>query len=208
MKKEISIESWKRKAHFELFNSFDDPFWGLTTQVDCSEAFDHCKKEDISFFLFYLHKSLIAANKVDEFRQRVEHGKVFQYDAVHASPTISREDGTFGFAYFDFDKDFTSFSVKAQKEIEKVKKGSGLKPAISNENVIHYSTVPWVNFTGVEYPRNKPSEDSIPKITFGKICRQDDQLQLPVSMLVNHALIDAFHISMFLEKFQDLMNEI
>lgn len=207
MKTKLELTTWKRKAHFEFFNSFEDPFWGLTANVDCHEAYIFSQKKNISFFLLYLHRSLLAANAMDEFKMRIENGEVYIYDKVHASPTISREDKTFGFAYFDFYEDFETFAGQAAEEIRKVRSGKDLIPATKNENVIHYSSIPWISFRAVEYPRFKPGDDSIPKITFGKLYKEKGKFLMPVSVLVNHALMDAYHIGNYLNSFQKLLEQ-
>ncbi len=206
MKKLIDTSNWKRKEHFNFFKGFEDPFWSLSSQVDCTKAYRYCKDQKLSFFLFYLHKSLLAVNAVEEFRQRIEEDMVYEYELVHASPTISRADGTFGFAYFNFHLDFEQFAREASIEIEKVKNTKSLLPATNNENLIHYSTVPWVSFSGIEHPKNNVRYDSIPKIVFGKMLERDKKLFLPVFVRVNHALVDALHIGEFFNKFQSLLD--
>ena len=54
-----------------------------------------------------------------------------QYDYIGASPAIVREDGSFGFAYFDWCKDLDRFVDAATVEIARVKRCSGLS---INEN--------------------------------------------------------------------------
>ena len=62
----IDINTWKRKEHFNFFSQFDEPFFGIVSEVDCTKAFQFTENEDISFFAYYLHKSLVAANNIDE----------------------------------------------------------------------------------------------------------------------------------------------
>lgn len=45
-----------------------------------------------------------------------------KYDFIHLSPTIGREDGTFGFGFFEYDADLEVFIQNAEKEIEKSEK--------------------------------------------------------------------------------------
>ena len=136
MKELLNLDKWSRNDHFNFFKDFEEPFFGVAVKIDCTEAYKKCKEHNLSFFLFYLHKSLVAANSVESFRYRIENENVYIYDKVHASPTINRPDGTFGFAYMDYYFDFNLFSEKAKKEIENVQKTQGLKPAVSGENVI------------------------------------------------------------------------
>ena len=38
IEKIIDIATWNRKEHFEHFSAFDDPFFGVTVNVDCTRA--------------------------------------------------------------------------------------------------------------------------------------------------------------------------
>ena len=62
MKTEIDISNWNRKEHFEFFSAFDEPFFGITTPIDCTIAMKKAKKIQIPFFVYYLHKTLAAIN--------------------------------------------------------------------------------------------------------------------------------------------------
>jgi len=205
MKSQLDIEGWARKDHFKFFKQFEEPFFGVCVEIDCTNSYIKCKKEGTSFFLYYLHKSLVAANKIEPFRYRINNDDVLIYDKVHASPTINRPDGTFGFAYIDYHEDFQTFYLEAKKEIEKVQNGQGLFPAISGENVIHYSSIPWINFKSVSHARSFSFKDSCPKITFGKISDYNDIKKMPVSIHVHHALMDGYHVGQFIDEFQSLM---
>ena len=102
MKTEIDISNWNRKEHFEFFSAFDEPFFGITTPIDCTIAMKKAKKIQIPFFVYYLHKTLAAINSVENFRLRIENKKVYLYDEIDASATIMREDKTFGFSFMKF----------------------------------------------------------------------------------------------------------
>lgn len=205
MKESLDLNKWSRKEHFNFFKDFEEPFFGVTVDIACTTAYKQCKKQDTSFFLYYLHKSLIAANTIEPFRYRIENEKVYIYDKVHASPTINRPDGTFGFAYMDYYYDFNRFSNKAKKEIENVQNAQGLKPAVSGENVIHFSSLPWVNFTSISHARSFSHADSCPKISFGKMTKENGIRTMPVSVHVHHALMDGNHVAQFIDEFQELM---
>lgn len=126
MKRQLDISRWARKDHFNFFRKFEEPFFGVTIRVDCTNAYAKAKAVNASFFLYYLHKSLVAVNKIEPFRYRISGDDVFVYDQVNASPTINRPDGTFGFAYLDYHERFEIFHKHAAAIIEDVKKSTGL----------------------------------------------------------------------------------
>lgn len=207
MKHLLDLDNWPRKDHFHFFKQFEEPFFGITVTIDCTKAYAKAKEEGISFFLYYLHKSLAAANTVESFRYRIKGNEILVYDEVHASPTINRPDGSFGFAYMDFHNDFGTFYAEALKETERVQNSKGLVPAVSGENVIHFSSIPWINFTSLSHVRSFSFNDCIPKISFGKMTEANGIKTMPVSVHVHHALMDGYHVGQFIERFQQLMDE-
>lgn len=207
MKRPIDIESWNRKEHFNFFSKFSEPFFGITTKIDCTEAYVKSKSKQISFFLYYLYRALKTANKIDNFKYRIIDNQVYEFDTINASPTINRPNGTFGFAYMDFDEDENKFYQKAMEEIKIVQNTNSLLPAVSGENVIHFSVIPWVNFTSLSHARNFSYPDSCPKISFGKVTETNGKKSMPISIHGHHALMDGFHVGQFIDEFQKLMNE-
>jgi chloramphenicol O-acetyltransferase type A len=207
MKKPLDIENWARKDHYHFFKQFEEPFFGVCVNIDCTKAYEVAKQNGFSFFLYYLYQSLKAANIIEPFRYRIVDNEVFVFDKVHASPTINRPDGTFGFAYMDYNPDWHNFLQQAKAEIDKVQQTTGLIPAVSGENVIHYSSIPWISFTSLSHARSFSFKDSIPKISFGKIAMQDGKKQMPVSVHVHHALMDGYHVGQYVSYFEELMNQ-
>ncbi len=173
--------------------------------MDCTKTYIESKDTGTSFFLNYLHKSLRAANSVKAFRLRIIDGNVFEYDTIHASPTIGRPDGTFGFSYMNFHADFDQFLPHALEITEKVKQGTGLGPAAAVENVIHYSSLPWLKFTALSHARNYAYPDSAPKISFGKMTEENGRNIMPMSVHVHHGLADGSDVGLYVEKYQELL---
>ncbi len=206
MRTKLDIENWNRKEIFNFFKGFSEPFFGLTVDVDCTIAYDFCKQNEVSFFLFYLHRSLLAANKIENFKYRIHNDEVYVYDHINASPTINRPNGTFGFSYMPFQENFANFIKEAKLEIDRVQSTNSLIPATSGENVIHYSSIPWIKFTSLSHSRHFEFEDSCPKITFGKMTNNGAKKEMPMSIHAHHALIDGSHIGEYIDLFQELLN--
>lgn len=204
----INIEHWKRKAHYELFSQYEDPNYGVTVDVDCTNAYSIAKSLATSFFLFYLHKSILAINEIDAFKLRICDEGVRIYDRVDASSIIHRPDGTFGFASIPYKKAYPAFAEMAQREIIQIQERTDLNPIEEKLHVIHYSTIPWLTFTSLSHARKDNQHQGIPKITFGKIKNLAGRMYLPMSIHVHHALIDTREIGQYIDRFQDLLNNI
>lgn len=205
MKKKIDLSNWPRKGHYNFFKEFDEPFFGITTEINCTGAFQYCKSTGTSFFLYYLHKSLVAIHQTEDFRYRIEGENVFLYDEIKASATIGRPDGTFGFSSITYDKDFDKFASNAKIEIERVQQSNDVNPSASN-NLIHYSSVPWIRFTSLTHARKYNGLDSVPKISFGKLTEENNKHVMPVSVFAHHALMDGYHVGEHFRMFEELMS--
>lgn len=206
MKHCLDINNWPRKDHFHFFKQFEEPFFGVCVPIDCTIAYKNSKEDKHSFFLSYLHKALVAANSIECFRYRISGDDIIIYDQIDASPTIGRTDGTFGFSYIKYNPNFKEFLKIGKKEIDRIKNNTGLDPATSGENVIHFSSLPWLDFTSFSHARSFTFPDSAPKISFGKMTETNGKKSISVSIHVHHGLMDGFHVGLFVEEFQRLMN--
>jgi len=207
VKQILNIENWPRKEHFHFFRKFDEPFFGVTVTVDCTAGYAISKTEKIPFFLYYLYKTLVAINQIEPFRYRISGEEVFIYDRIDASPTISRQDGSFGFSLIEYNPDFQIFYPNALAEIERIKNTPGLFTREFSDNLIHFSALPWVNFTALSHARNSAFPDSCPKISFGKMTiTSDGKRTMPMSVHVHHGLMDGLHVGQFIDFFQTEMN--
>ena len=72
MKQKLDVAAWNRREHFNFFKIFDIPYYGVTIQLDCTRAYQQAKTLGVSFYTYYLHKTLIAINQLDNFKYRIE----------------------------------------------------------------------------------------------------------------------------------------
>ena len=176
MKQLIDLECWKRKEHFRSFSAFDDPFFGITALVDFTDCPRRSREEGRFFFLRSVHRLLKCVNETEPFRLRIENGQVVEYDLIHVSPTIGREDGTFGFGFFEYDTDLDLFIQNAEKEIGRVRNSDGLSFSedIGRPDLIRYSALPWFAFSEMKHAVSRGKGDSVPRISTGKLVQQDE----------------------------------
>lgn len=203
----LNRDTWNRKEHFDFFNRFEEPYFGLTFDIDVTNARRFCKENGQPFFLYYHFLATKVTNNIEAFRMRIEDEDLVVYDTIHASTTIMREDKTFSFSFIPFKGDLDVFVKDGLAEIERVNStsGIGMKGDSARLDIIHFSTIPWIPFKGLTHARPFALKDSAPKISFGKITRSGEQELMPVSIFSNHALVDGYHVGQFYEQFQELL---
>lgn len=206
MKQKLNLETWNRKEHFLFFKQMEEPFFGVTITVDCTKAYEKAKEIGVSFFTFYLHKTLVAVNSIEPFRYRILNDEVYIFDRIDVSSTILREDKTFGFSQIAFSEYLNEFAENTKNEIARIQSTTGLFIREYSENLIHFSALPWINFTSFSHARSFSWPDSCPKISFGKMVDENGKKTMSMSIHVHHGLMDGYHVGEFIELFQKLMD--
>lgn len=204
----LDIETWNRKQHFEHFKQLADPFFGVTVDVDVTKAYQTAKEKEIPFFVLYLHACMKAINSIENFKYRITEGERIRiYDVIHASATIMRPDHTFGFSFIHYSGNLDVFYENFKKEKARILNSIDLFPPINSDNCVYCSALPWISFTGHKEPKNSES-DSITRLAFGKFMKKENTLKMPVSITVNHALVDGYHVGLFFENYQKALDTI
>ncbi|MCH2023492.1 MAG: chloramphenicol acetyltransferase [Saprospiraceae bacterium] len=199
--KVIDIENWKRKDQYEFFKSFDLPFFNVTANVNVTSFLTYTKNNKLPFFYCTLFAILKACNEIPEFRYRINENQVFDYQKINAGITILKDDNTFIYGSIDFKSNLHEFVIHAKEMVAHQKLNKAFLPHDTND-LIFVSAIPWVSFTGFVHARKTCESDSVPRFVIGKFFKEKDQLLLPISVEVHHALADGFHIGQFLEKIQ------
>ena len=154
--------------------------------------------------LAYHYFALRAANEIESFRYRLRDGKVIVHDVIHGGTTVLLPDENFTLAYFEYDEDFGKFIAAADRAVKEVVSGDGAFRPNARDDMIHCTTLPWVSFTSFSHARNWKSEDSVPKIAFGKFVKANDRTFLPFSVEVHHALMDGLHVGRYVSRVQEM----
>jgi len=209
MRKLLDLDNWNRKEHFLFFKQMQEPFFGANVTIDCTKAYDTTKSLGTSFFIYYLHKTLVAVNAFESFKYRMENTHIYIYDRIDGSATISRADGTFGFSLIEYHPDYNIFEQNAIAEINRIQSTTGLfTREFNDDNLIHFSAIPWLNFSSLSHARNMTFPDSSPKISFGKMTvSKKGKRKIPMSIHVHHGLMDAIHVGQMVDYFQEIMNQ-
>ncbi|NNC71225.1 MAG: chloramphenicol acetyltransferase [Flavobacteriaceae bacterium] len=206
--KELDINTWNRKQHFDHYMTLADPFFAVTVEVDVTKMYQLAKKTNTTFFARYLHACMIAINSIENFRYRIIEDKIYIYDEIAASATIARPDHTYGFSFIYFSPDFETFNTNFLREKERIVNSTDLFPPVNSKDCIYCSAIPWINFKGHKETFAGDVKDSIPRLAFGKVVRTQNSLMMPLAIAVNHALVDGHHVGLFIDEFQNNLLKI
>lgn len=102
-------------------------------------------------------------------------------------------------------EDISNFLIEFSKAIDDASnnvpyyKILGLK----NMNKINITCIPWITFSNFKDAITFNEKNSKPKICWGKYYLDDDRYLIDISLLVNHAFQDGYHMGLFFNNLQE-----
>lgn len=214
MKHIIDTDNWKRRNNFDFFRRFLNPWYSVTTEIDCTVARTTAKNAGRSFFIYYLYAVTRAVNEVDEFRYRTDsQGNVAFYDSVDVVCPVAVPGDAFYSVRIPYFEDFERFYTNAKNIISDIPENGDpydIEKTVIEKgdyDVFLLSAVPNLYFTSVTYAQEAPGNPTqYPLMTVGKAVLREGRYIMPFSLFVNHAFVDGGHIAGLVEKIQKYMN--
>jgi chloramphenicol O-acetyltransferase type A len=201
----IDMKNWPRRQHFDFFNKFDHPHFGLSANVDLTTFYPALKHYEVSFTIGIVYAITRAANAIPEFRQRIRLDQVVEHEVVHPSFTLLTDNELFGFCTLEYGEDFKTFAEWATQKMAYVKG----HPNLENEpgdDFLYMTAIPWISFTSFMHPIHLNPPDSIPRFAWGKFFNEGSSLKMPVGVQVHHALMDGIHMAKFYAELEVYLN--
>ncbi len=201
----VEIGKWERREHYRFFGGMAYPQFNICGQLEIS-GFDSFRRErGLPFFSSLLFLSARAANEIREFRYRIRGEEVIEHETVSPGITVLGNDETFGYCRIEFDRDPESFLRAAAEVIARAKENPTIAEDPSRDDVIYYTSIPWISFTSLSHPVSLPA-DSIPRISWGKYFAAGDRILLPYSVQVHHGLADGLHVGKHFNLLQSFLD--
>jgi len=198
----IDLETWPRREHFSVFNTWDCPHFNMCANIDLTVFYPVVKQRGISFNVVIVYLLARTANAIPEFRYRIHDDVVVEYEVVHPSSTIMAQEDLFTFCTFEYAEVFKEFAAKAEDRISYVKDNPSLEDGPGEDNLLFMTAIPWVSFTSFMHPLDLNPVDSVPRFAWGKFFQEGQALKMPLSIQGHHALMDGIHLGRFYEKIQ------
>lgn len=209
MKTKIDINNWKRKLAYETFSSYSDPYTGIVTKIDITNLINFCKQNKISFYGCMTYFVLKSLNDIDAFKYGLGkedgHEFVYKYDTLAATATVINSDNELNFTrYVEYDEDISNFLIEFSKATEDASNNVPYYKILGLENMnkINITCIPWITFSNFKDAIDFNEKNSKPKICWGKYYLDDDRYLIDISLLVNHAFQDGYHMGLFFNNLQ------
>ena len=201
----INLESWPRREHFMLLNTWDYPHFNMCADVDLTAFYSFVKQHGISINVAIVYLIARTANVITEFRYRIRGEEVVEHEIVHPSTTILTKGDIFSFCTLEYVEEFSSFAARAMERIAYLKEHPTVKDEEGQDDVLYMTAIPWVSFTSFMHPLDLNPADSVPRFAWGKFFEDGDSLKMPLSVQAHHAVMDGVHMGKFYAEIQDYL---
>lgn len=203
--KTIKLDNPHAQKHFDFFKNMNHPHFSICSPVKIGPWVEERKnsKDRLSSSLVYLLAKV--ANDLPCFRRRIRDGEIIEHDFIHPSFTVPTEGtDTFSFCETKFTHDFAEFMSRADLSMKKMLEDPCFEDEPGRDDYLFMSALPWLAFTSVTHAMQYHPVDSVPRITWGKIHKQEGELVMPLAVQVHHALMDGVHLADYFKKVEEL----
>ncbi|MFA5007146.1 MAG: CatA-like O-acetyltransferase [Candidatus Izemoplasmatales bacterium] len=206
--KTIDPNTWNRRAHYELFKNYRDPFFNVCFDLDLTAFLARIKAEGKPFFLSFTRVATAAANAVEAFRLRLRGDAVVLHETCRPSFTMMTDKGVFRFLTVPYHEDEATFIATAERLSEIARKSVSVADEPGVDDLYFITSMPWVSFTAVEHAMPGNPDDSFPRLTWGKYRDVLGRTLIPFSVAAHHALVDGQDVGAFAETMQRLLDRV
>ncbi len=200
-----------RHDAFEFYRGFNQPFFGVCVRIEVTALKPALREAGFGSLTLATHfVALRLAQRLEPWRARIDAaGQAWLYDTTHASTTVLKADGSFGFATLLNQPSFADFCRDGAAALAAARSAEArFEPLVDDLAQIHCTTLPWLHFTQFTHARQVGGADSCPKLAFGRIdTDRDGRAWLPLAIDAHHALMDGSHVGRYVQGFEAALRE-
>lgn len=205
----INRDKWNRKEYFEYYLQQQTTF-SIGNVINITKLIKCLKKKNYKLYPAFIYMVINTVNSHREFRTSFNpEGNLGYWAEICPSYTIfDKNTQTFSSIWSPNKANFAEFHYQYEKDVEEYNGTGTLFPKTPiPDNNIPISMIPWSSFTAFNLNINDDGDFLLPIITAGKYSQINDELYLPVSLQIHHAVCDGYHASVFMNDLQELADE-
>ncbi len=201
----IQLDSWARREHFEHYHSEVPCTYSMTTKLDITALVE----AKVRLYPAMLYLITRAVNRFPQFRMDFDsEGKLGVYGEMHPCYTIFHRDSeTFSNLWTEYTEDYPAFCRAYERDLEQFGNNKSMmaKPGVP-ANTFPVSMIPWESFDGFNLNLEKGYGYLLPIFTMGRYTENNGRYLLPLSIQVNHAVCDGFHVCRFISALREMID--
>lgn len=205
--KEIDLENWDRKTHYQFFKRMDYPQYLICKNINITNFLYRLKEMDISFYYGMIFAAMFAINQVKAFKYRIELDKVIYHETVHPSFTdMSEGSELFKMVTVDMKDKIEDFVFTAKEKADRQSDYFVIKDLEGRSDLIYITCLPWISFTNISHTISFNKEDAVPRLAWGKYFIEHDEFLMPFSVQAHHSFVDGIHMGRYFDALQEYLD--
>ena len=205
MKIEIAPQETSRAEAFELWMTSPMPMVTLTKTFNVTKVLKASKKRGIKFNALLCWCIGKAASSIEEFYTLPEQGKLFKYDSIAINVIVNNSKGGINSCDIAYTDDVEQFAKEYNLLTTQV--ATQCKSSFIEDSMIVGTSA--VIETELDSIVNQYTDKFCnPMIMWGRYRRNWFRTTLPISFQFHHVQMDGGHGASFMEKLQQVINEL
>lgn len=201
----IDVFMWERAMHCQVFQSYAQPQYCVTWELDVTNFLARAKERGYSFTFSFIYAVTKCANEIEAFRCRFVEGKPAVFEIIHTSFTyLNKETELFKVVRVPMQERMEDY-VALARETEENQTAYFTGPM--GNDVYQFSPFPWVAYTHISHTDSGNSENATPLFDWGRFYERDGRTVMPFSVQAHHSFVDGVHIGKLADRLQSYLDD-
>lgn len=199
----IDQQTWPRQRYFYYFTKMNPTGFSLTVDLDITATKNWAHAHHVKFNAVYLYLVSRLLTHHPEMRVGYADEQLVTFDVLHPSYTVIHADHSISNLWTAYDPDFNVFYQRYLSDLDQYGDVCGPMPkAPRSANLVNVGSLPWVNFSSYTPLPFKPLTTFFPIFQAGQFQTVGNQVTMPLSVTINHATADGYHVSTLFNELQ------
>ncbi|MEM1486172.1 CatA-like O-acetyltransferase [Oscillospiraceae bacterium PP1C4] len=205
----IDMGVWPMAQSFYYYTQMAPTTYTVNVSIDVTTLRKTLKAKGLKFFPAYLYLVTRAIAQQPELRVAKKEDILGYWEYLTpAYPQFHDDDKTTSLLWTEYNPDFMTFyndyieDTKQYGDTHGILSAKGVPPA----NAYIVSCIPWFTFNSFSLHNHGIKDYFVPVFEAGAFCEAGEKIMMPLSITVHHATTDGYHLKVFFEELQRLMD--
>lgn len=205
--KVIDISSWSRKDEYDYF-MISGCSYNVNFDLDITKVIELAHKYDLSLYLLLCSITSKAINQLSEFHYSYIGQSLVNYRILHPVFYDKTKSNNIKCLSCEYNVDIIGLAINMDKVRKQYSNIDTYNPMPLPDNVVMISMIPWEEINSLSFSLQYGYNYLLPIITFLKYKKINDRTFIPVSIVVNHRVVDGSHVCNLIATVKNIIESI
>ena len=205
----IDRNTWPMAQAFYYYTEIAPTSYTINVKMDVTVMHHVLKERNYKFFPAYLYLVTRVIGQQEHLRVGIRDEVLGHWNTlVPAYPQFHEDDQTTSLLWTEYQACFHDFYEQYTDDIRLYGNGHGILSAkgMPPANTYIISCIPWFTFDSFSLHNHGIKNYYFPSFEAGGLIESCGRIQMPLSVTVHHATTDGYHLKVFFEVLQQLMD--